>query len=147
MLVKGGPESRIFAHGTIHYPQIHKCVWMHWAYQMLLTYGVSSVYLRLDSFSRLSFMQYIGLCVFRLPISFLLTANVYIICPLIIIKREMRIMNHRFRFGQYIYIYIYINCDSGIEDSLPNTIKRVFKHAANWCIYTSNCISFSNIVS
>ena len=45
---------------------------------MLVSYILSSVWVRLSIFSRLSIIQYVGLCVFRLPISLVMVEIIYI---------------------------------------------------------------------
>ena len=44
-------------------------IWRHWTYKMPVKYILSSVWVRLNIFSQLSIIQYMGLCVFRSPIS------------------------------------------------------------------------------
>ena len=51
-------------------------------------YTLSSVWIRLSIFSQSSIIQYMGLCVFSLPISFVMIETIYIRC-LIIIKLEV----------------------------------------------------------
>ena len=47
-------------------------------YKMLVRYILSSVWVRLSIFSQLSIMQYVGLCVFSLPISLVMIERIYI---------------------------------------------------------------------
>ena len=48
---------------------------------LLVRYSLSSVYLELSRFSQLSFMQYMSLCVFSLPISLVCDyENMYALC-------------------------------------------------------------------
>ena len=49
----------------------------HWTYKMPVRYNLSSVWVRLSIFSQLSIMQYMGLCVFSLPISFVKIERIY----------------------------------------------------------------------
>ena len=44
-----------------------RLIWRHWTTKMLVKYMLPSVCLRLRQFSQLSFIQYMGLCVFSLP--------------------------------------------------------------------------------
>ena len=57
-------------------------------------YNLSSVWVRLSIFSQLSTIQYVGLCVFSLPISFVMIERIYILCLNIIIKSEVWTITH-----------------------------------------------------
>ena len=52
-------------------------------------HSVSSVCLRLSQFSQLSFTQYMGLCVFSLPIPIMLIVRMHVVYLIIIIKSEV----------------------------------------------------------
>ena len=54
-----------------------KLIWRHWIYKMPVRYILSSVWVRLSIFCQLSIMQYIGLCVFSLPISLMMIERIY----------------------------------------------------------------------
>ena len=59
----------------------HHCAnlnWRHWTYKMPVRYNLSSVWVRLSIFSQLSIIQYVGLCVFSLRISFVMIEGIYI---------------------------------------------------------------------
>ena len=59
----------------------HHCanfIWRHWTYKMPVRYNLSSVWVRLSIFSQLSILQYVGLCVFSLPISFVMIERIYV---------------------------------------------------------------------
>ena len=58
-----------FVHNTISLSSLCKLIWRHWTYKMPVRYILSSVWVRLSIFSQLSIIQYMGLCVFSLPIS------------------------------------------------------------------------------
>ena len=58
---------RLFADYTISLSSLCRPIWRHWTTKMLVRYMLPSVYLRLRQFSQLSFVQYMGLCVFSLP--------------------------------------------------------------------------------
>ena len=60
---------RLFVHNTISLSSLCKLIWRHWTYKMPVRYIFSSVWVRLSTFSQLSIMQFMGLCVFSLPIS------------------------------------------------------------------------------
>ena len=62
--------------------------------KMPVRYNLSSVWVRLSIFSQLSIVQYVGLCVFSLPISFVMIERIYIICLIIIIKSEVWTITH-----------------------------------------------------
>ena len=52
-------------------------MWRHWTYKLLFRYILSSVWVRLSIFSQLSIIQYMGLCVFSLPISTVMIERIY----------------------------------------------------------------------
>ena len=60
-----------------HYQHLCKFIWRHWTYKMPVRYILSSVWVRLSIFSQLSIKQYMGLCVFSLPISLVMTERIY----------------------------------------------------------------------
>ena len=75
----------------------HHCanfIWRHWTYKMPVRYSLSSVWVRLSIFSQLSIIQYMGLCAFSLPISFVMIERIYILCLIIIIKSEVWTIFH-----------------------------------------------------
>ena len=61
---------------------------------MPVRYNLSSVWVRLSIFSQLSIIQYVGLCVFSLPISFVMIEKIYILLIIIIIKSEVWTITH-----------------------------------------------------
>ena len=75
-------------HHYTHYHHCAKFIWRHWTYKMPTRCNLSSVWVRLSIFSQLSIIQYVGLCVFSLPISFVMVERIYILCLFIIIKSE-----------------------------------------------------------
>ena len=66
-------DIRLFVHTTISLLSL----W-HWTYKMPVIYILSSVWVRLSIFSQLSIIQYVGLCVFSLPISLVMIEIIYI---------------------------------------------------------------------
>ena len=62
-----------------HYHHFANFIWRHWTYKMLVRYNLSGVWVRLSIFSQLSIIQYVGLCVFSLPISFVMIERLYIL--------------------------------------------------------------------
>ena len=84
-----------------HYHHCANFIWRHWNYKMPVRYDLSSVWVRLSIFSQLSIIQYVGLCVFSLPISFvmnILWEYIYF-CLVIIIKSEVWTISHCFGLG------------------------------------------------
>ena len=98
----------------------HHCanfIWRHWTYKMPVRYNLSNVWVRLSIFSQLSIIQYVGLCVFSLPISFLMIGRIYIFCLIIIIKSEVWTITHCLGLGHEtmlcavclsIFLFVYI---------------------------------------
>ena len=67
----------LFVHCTISLSSICKLIWGHRTYKMPVSYILSSVWVRLSIFSHLSIIQYMGLCVFSLPISLVMIERIY----------------------------------------------------------------------
>ena len=67
----------LFVHNTISLSSLCKLIWRHWTYKMPVRYILSSVWVRLSIFSQLSIIQYMGLCVFSLPISLVMIEMIY----------------------------------------------------------------------
>ena len=63
-----------------------------WTNKLLVMYILSSVCL--SQFSQLSFMQYMGLCVFSLPISLMIIMRIRVLHLIIIIKSEIWPIHH-----------------------------------------------------
>ena len=61
-----------------HYHHCTNFIGRHWTYKMSVRYNLSSVWVRLSIFSQLSYIQYVGLCVFSWPISFVIIEIIYI---------------------------------------------------------------------
>ena len=68
---------RLFIHYIISLSSLCKLIWGHWTYEMPVIYILSSVWVRLSIFSQLSILQYMGLCVFGLPISLVMIERIY----------------------------------------------------------------------
>ena len=83
-----------------HYCHCANFIWRHWTYKMPVRYNLSSVWVRLSIFSQLSIIQYVGLCVFSLLISFVMIERIYILCLIIIIKSEVWTITHCLRLGR-----------------------------------------------
>ena len=82
-------RTRLFVQYTISLSSLCKLIWKHWTYKMPVRYILSSVWVRLSISSQLSVIQYAGLCVFSLPIPFVMIERIYILCLIIIIKSEV----------------------------------------------------------
>ena len=82
-----------------HYHHCANFIWRHWTSRMPVRYNLSSVWVRLSIFSQLSIIQYVGLCVFSLPISFMMIERIYILCVLIIIKLKVWTITHCLGLG------------------------------------------------
>ena len=60
-----------------HYHHCANFIWRHWTHKIPVRYNLSSVWVRLSIFSQLSIIQYVGLRVFSLPISFVMIERIY----------------------------------------------------------------------
>ena len=77
---------------------------------MPVRYILSSVWVKLSIFSQLSIIQYVGLCVFSLPISLVMLERIYILCLIIIIKSsEVWTITHCLGLGHVLEIGPWIN--------------------------------------
>ena len=85
---------RLFVHYAISLSSLYKLIWRHWNYKMPVRYILSSVIKIWGIFSLLSIIQYMGLCVFSLPISLVITERICILCLIIIIKSEAWTITH-----------------------------------------------------
>ena len=56
-------------------------------------------------FSQLSIIQYVGLCVFSLPISLMMIERIYILCLIIIIKSEVWTITHFLGLGHETMVW------------------------------------------
>ena len=92
-------RKRLFAQYTISLSPLCKLIWRHWTYKMSVRYILSSVWVRLSIFSQLSIMQYVGLCVFSLPVSLVMIERIYVLCLIIIIKSEVWTVTHCLGLG------------------------------------------------
>ena len=92
-------RTRLFVHYTISLSPLCKLIWRHWTYKMPVRYILSSVWVRLSIFSPLSIIQYVGLCLFSLPIPLVMIERIYILCLFIIIKSEVWTITHCLGLG------------------------------------------------
>ena len=92
---------RLFADCTISLSSLCRliCICRHWTTKMLVRYMLPSVCLRLRQLSQLSFIRYMGLCVFSLPNSPVMIVRICTLSIIIIIKSEVWILNHCLEFG------------------------------------------------
>ena len=88
-----------------HYHHCANFIWRHWAYKIPVRYNLSSVWVRLSMFSQLSIIQYVGLCIFSLPISFVTIERIYILCLIIIIKSEVWTITHYLGLGHKTMVW------------------------------------------
>ena len=82
---------RLFADYTISLSSLCRLIWRHWTTKMLVRYKMPSVCLRLRQSSQLSFIQYVGLCVFSLPNSPVMIVRM---CTLSYYHHQTGSMNH-----------------------------------------------------
>ena len=82
---------RLFADYTISLSSLCRLIWRHWTTKMLVRYMLPSVCLRLRQFFQWSFIQYMGLCVFSLPISPVMIVRM---CTLSYYHHQTGSMNH-----------------------------------------------------
>ena len=82
---------RLFADYTISLSSLCKLIWRHWTTKMFVWYMLPSVCLRLRRFSQLSFIRYMGLCVFSLPNSPVMILRM---CTLSYFHHQTGSMNH-----------------------------------------------------
>ena len=116
---------RSFSFSFITLSHYHHCAnftWRHWTHKMPVRYNLSSVCVRLSIFSQLSIMQYVGLCVFSLPISFVMIERIYILCLIIIIKSEVWTITNCLGLGHEtmvcavcLSIFLLFNLDQNID--------------------------------
>ena len=97
-------RTRLFIQYTISLSSLCKIIWRHWTCKMPVRYILSSVWVRLSIFSRLSviqsIMQYVGLlCVFSLPTPLEMIERICILCLIIIIKLEVWTITHCLGLG------------------------------------------------
>ena len=71
-------RTRFFVQYTISLSSLCKLIWRHWTYKMPVRCILSSVWVRLSTFSPLSIIQYVGLRVFSLPIYLVMIERIYI---------------------------------------------------------------------
>ena len=81
----------LFADYIISLSSLCRLIWRHWTTKMLVKYMLPSVCLRLRQFSQLSFIQYMGLCVFSLPNSPVMITRM---CTLSYYHHQTGSMNH-----------------------------------------------------
>ena len=96
-------RTRLFVQYTISLSSLCRITWRHWTYKMPVRYILSSVWVRLSTFSQLSIIQsiiqYVGLYVFSLPTPLVMIERIYILCPIIIIKSEVWTITHYLELG------------------------------------------------
>ena len=83
---------RLYADYTISLSSLCRHIWRHWTTKMLVRYMLPSVCLRLRQFSQLSYIQYMGLCIFSLPNSPVMIVRM---CTLSYYHHQTGSMNHQ----------------------------------------------------
>ena len=106
-----------------HYHHCANFFWRYWTYKMPVRYNLSRVWVRLSIFSQLSIVQYVGLCVFSLPISFVVIERIHILCLIIIIKSEVWTITHCLGLGYEtmvctvcLSIFLWLNFNSSMDE-------------------------------
>ena len=110
--IRFGFQIVLFVHYTISLSSLRKLIWRHWIYKMPVRYILSSVWVRLSIFSQLSITQYMGLCVFSLPISLVMIDIIYILCLTIIIKSQVWTIIHCLGLGHETLNNMYLKISS-----------------------------------
>ena len=83
-------RTRLFAHYITSSLSLRRRMWKYWTSKKLLRYILSSVYLILSQFPQLSSMQYMGLCVFSLPIYLMMIVRISVLYLIVVtIKTEV----------------------------------------------------------
>ena len=106
------PASRVpsFADYAISLSSLCRLIWSHWTNKMFVRYMLPSVCRRLRQFSQLSFIQYMGLCVFSLLNSYVMIARM---CTLSYYHHQIGSMNHCLWLGHETMIYAVCLCSYG----------------------------------
>ena len=128
---------RIFVYCTISLSSLCKLIWRHWTYKMPVRYIFSSVWVRLSIPPPLSIAQYMGLCVFSLPL-----VMIEIIYILSYYHHQIGSMNYYplFRVGSwnnsmccmslYILIYtLYMYIQRGQGEKFRCVQKSIFENS------------------
>ena len=94
---------------------------------MPVRYILSSVWVRQGTFSHLSVIQYVRLCVFSLLISLVIIERIYIHCLIIIIKSEVWIITHCLRLGHEtvvcaVCLSVFLLSDSYVKSTFSTRI-------------------------
>ena len=105
-----------FAHYTTSSSSsLCRCIWRYWISKILVRYILLSVCLRLSQYYQLSFLWYIGLCVFRLPISLMMNVRISVLNLNIIVKSAVWPIRHCLRSGHekmvctvYLSIFLWL---------------------------------------
>ena len=88
---------RLFVLYTTSLSSLCRRICRYWTSKVLVTCTLSSVCLRFNQFFQLSFMQYMGLCIFSLSISLMVIVRICVLYLIIIIKSEVWPICHCFR--------------------------------------------------
>ena len=144
---------------ALHYLIITIIQIRYWTSKILQGYILSSVCLRLSQFSQLSLMQYVGLCVFSLPIYLMMIVIIHVLY-LIIMKSGVWLICHCLWLGHetmvcavcfsiFVFRRIIRNKDYGYASNTNLTktdhIKTAKQRKANVCISYLACCNLGEI--
>ena len=134
-----------------HYHHFANFIWRHWTYKMPVRYNLSSVWVRLSIFSQLSIIQYVGLCVFSLPISFVMIERICLLFLIIIIKSEVWTISHCLGLGHETMVCavcLSIFLSETTRAPFTNTVVMacISNHSHNciWDVLTHPCPNFNS---
>ena len=99
-------------------------------------YIPSSVCVRLCQLSQFYFMQYMGLCVFSLPISLKMIVRMCVFCPIIIIKSEIYPTVYP---NKYAHAFVVL-CFVVVMQSFIMNSHEVFIHSHHGCFAGTGAI-------
>ena len=109
------------------------------------------MWVRLRIFSQLCITQYVGLCVFSLPISFVMIETTYMLCLIIIIKSEVWIITHCLGLGHetmvcavclFIFLWELDICLPFIMGDSDNYNTSLY---TGYCLQMLFCLNFKRV--
>ena len=153
---------RLFVHNSISLSSLCKLFWRQWTDKMPVRYILSRVWVRLSIFSQLSIIQYMGLCVFSLPISLVMIGRIYTMSYsrglITIIKSEVWTVTHRSRnngmhcmslysYAEKAHIGFHYHAHADLFGSIYQTaiVRHWWTKGGHWliaqlCIFISKCL-------
>ena len=96
----------------------------HWSYKMPVTYILFSVWMRLSIFFQLSIIQYMGLCVFSLPVSLVTIERIY----------TLSYYHHQIGSMNYYPLFRVRSWNNGMR------CMSLYSHQTCWCDLMNNLI-------